>query len=121
MISIILITIGLLIAFVSSVPFSSSRELRRPNTIYFAIVLIILGLIGNFVIFPEQVSAWVPLITGIAALLTATFLSTPKVTATDSVTQRSLNAGRLVNIITWILILGIAFFVGYIGLRLLMG
>jgi len=120
MITIIFIIVGLILFFVPSIPFSSSRELKRPNTFYLGVGLIVLALITNFVKFPEQIGAWVPTAIPVIALIAAIILSTPKVAMASNVEQSRTSGGRLINIITWILILGVSAVVIYtfvVGLR----
>lgn len=120
MISIILTIAGLIVVLFPSIPFSSSRELRRPNTFYLGGVLIVLAFIILFVEFPEQIGAWVSTALPVMALIAAIILSTPKVAVAGNVEQSHASGGRIISIITWILILGVfavTIYVFTIGLR----
>ena len=120
MITIIFITVGLILVFIPSIPFSASRELKRPNTFYLGGGLIVLAFILEFVEFPEAIGAWIPTAIPITALIAAIILSTQKVAIASNVEQPSSSGGRLINIITWILILGVSAVVIYtfvVGLR----
>ena len=114
MITIIFIIVGLILFFVPSIPFSSSRELKRPNTFYLGGGLIVFALILGFVEFPEQIGAWIPTAIPIIALIAAIILSTPRVATASNIEQPSSSGGRLINIIAWILILGVSAVVVYI-------
>jgi len=121
MISIILGIVGIILFFSTSLPLTSSKELKRPKSIYLGVIFLGLALFLNFIsTVPEVFHVLVLIVVPLIAIVAAFVLAEPKtVIAPEIAEQQKTTGARIVNITTWIVLGFILLGLMYAGFRML--
>ena len=107
--------------FSTSLPLTSSKELKRPKSIYLGVIFLGLALFLNFIsTVPEVFHVLVLIVVPLIAIVAAFVLAEPKtVIAPEIAEQQKTTGARIVNITTWIVLGFILLGLMYAGFRML--
>ena len=106
MIEIALGALGVALLFYSPIPLSATRELVRPRSVYLGGAIIVLVVLPYIVKLPESINVWTSTVVPIFAIVGAILLAQVKSASTVNTSQEKSKSTRIINVITWMLLLG---------------